>query len=61
MIKKISTNFDYNLTNTKANKIQKTQSITLNKIDIIKQQIQNKTYKIDIQQTAEAMAKALLK
>jgi anti-sigma28 factor (negative regulator of flagellin synthesis) len=49
------------INSTQQNKTEKTQKQEkLSRVEEIKKEIQNGTYKVDIQKTAEAMAKTLL-
>jgi len=60
MINKIGLN-NYTLIQNeiKQKKVSKEENIKLSKVEEIKKAIENGTYKIDIEKTAEAMAKKL--
>ena len=61
MINKIGINSNIISHSTQQNKIEKTQKEEkLSRVEEIKRDIQNGTYKIDIDKTAKAMAKNLL-
>lgn len=61
MINRIGNNLSiYENYSTQQNK-KVNENKKLNRVEEIKQQIKNGTYKVDIQKTAEAMAKDLLK
>ena len=51
---------NYQIETNQQNKQKVNQSKKISRVEEIKQQIQNGTYKIDIEKTAKAMAKSLL-
>ena len=61
MIRQISANFIQTNNNTEQKNIKKTNKTEqISRAEEIKKEIQNGTYKIDLEKTAEAMAKSLL-
>jgi anti-sigma28 factor (negative regulator of flagellin synthesis) len=60
MIRKISASIKFDTINLKQTKKTKIKTQKISRVEEIKKAIQNGEYKIDIQQTAKAMAKALL-
>ena len=56
---KISNNFKINTSLSTQQNVKKIEIKKLGRVEEIKQQIKNGTYKIDLNKTAEAMAKAL--
>ena len=59
---KINTHSSLNIKNLSAQQTKKTEpNKKLSRVEEIKQQIKNGTYKIDIDKTAEALTKYLLK
>jgi len=56
---KISNNFKINTSLSTQQNVKKIETKKLGRVEEIKQQIKNGTYKIDLNKTAEAMAKAL--
>lgn len=59
---KINTHSSLNIKNLSAQQTKKTEpNKKLSRVEEIKQQIKNGTYKIDINKTAEALTKYLLK
>jgi len=60
MIRKISASIKFDTINLKQTKKTEIKTQKISRVEEIKKAIQNGEYKIDIQQTAKAMAKALL-
>ncbi len=59
---RVNNNNYLNITNLSTQKSKKTtETKKLSRVEEIKQQIQNGTYRVDIDKTAKAMAKYLLK
>ncbi len=61
MIRKVSENLNVYQNHSTQQKKKITENKKIDRVEEIKQQIKNGTYKVDIEKTAEAMAKNLLK
>ena len=63
MINKINTAYNLNIANTeniKVSKVEKPESKELSKVERIKEEISNGTYKLDLNALSEKMAEELL-
>lgn len=60
MINKVSSNYSISPISQQKKETQKTENTEKDRVEEIKTQIENNTYKIDIKASAEALAKHLL-